>query len=575
MPASARSNNVVSYTEVWVSKLAAGPAAAMADGRTRRLRARRGLGRADRRGRRAGLCLGLERAVVIAGREGPDRPQRPVLGRGRRQPQQPALRDPRRPGARHGQQPHSGRQLSRPIPQKQVVFFTDRSLYRPGQTIYYKGIAILVDQAGRQLQGPAREQVDGRLHETSTARRSPSKTVVTNDYGSVSGNFTAPRDRLMGRMMIRADCYRATPGWPLSTSRNTSGPSSRSRWTPPRRPPGWAAKSSCKARPGLYRRDGGRGQGPLPRRPPGPLSRLVVLVLRLAYAAAVRRSQEIAHGTAETAADGTFKIQFIAKPDLSVRRKRRAGLPLRGLGRRDRHQRRNPFRPAGRAGRLHGPAGLAGGRRMAHRRQAARDHALRRPRLDGEPQKAEGALKIYRLKQPEKVVRPDILGERPMPEVRPSRPIATDRSEEAPQAALQSPIQLPRPIPPIPTPGNWARSSPNKASRPTPRPGDLVDETRRRGLSRQVRDAGPLRQEDHRPVAAERPGPRGEEVPHQGPEPGGRAEMDAGAGRGIHGPLGQRLRSGPGVHRDRASRQDRCRASGPKRARRSSRSSRR
>ena len=34
--------------------------------------------------------------------------------------------------------------------------------------------------------------------------------------------------------------------------------------------------------------------------------------------------------------------------------------------------------------------------------------------LDGEPQKAEGALKIYRLKQPEKVVRPDILGQRPV-----------------------------------------------------------------------------------------------------------------------------------------------------------------
>ena len=35
---------------------------------------------------------------------------------------------------------------NRPRPQKQVVFFTDRSLYRPGQTIYYKGIAVLFDQ---------------------------------------------------------------------------------------------------------------------------------------------------------------------------------------------------------------------------------------------------------------------------------------------------------------------------------------------------------------------------------------------------------------------------------------------
>ena len=37
---------------------------------------------------------------------------------------------------------------NQPIPYKQVVFFTDRSLYRPGQTIYYKGIAIQVDQEG-------------------------------------------------------------------------------------------------------------------------------------------------------------------------------------------------------------------------------------------------------------------------------------------------------------------------------------------------------------------------------------------------------------------------------------------
>ena len=32
-------------------------------------------------------------------------------------------------------------------PREQVVFFTDRSLYRPGQTIHFKGIVIDVDQA--------------------------------------------------------------------------------------------------------------------------------------------------------------------------------------------------------------------------------------------------------------------------------------------------------------------------------------------------------------------------------------------------------------------------------------------
>ena len=76
------SNNIVSYTDVWVSKLALVLAADNSEGRVRRFRARCGLGRADRRGRGAGLCLGLERPLRH-GCEGQDRPQRPLLGQRR------------------------------------------------------------------------------------------------------------------------------------------------------------------------------------------------------------------------------------------------------------------------------------------------------------------------------------------------------------------------------------------------------------------------------------------------------------------------------------------------------------
>ena len=34
-----------------------------------------------------------------------------------------------------------------PAPAAQTVFFTDRAIYRPGQTIQYKGICLWVDQA--------------------------------------------------------------------------------------------------------------------------------------------------------------------------------------------------------------------------------------------------------------------------------------------------------------------------------------------------------------------------------------------------------------------------------------------
>ena len=47
-----------------------------------------------------------------------------------------------------------------------------------------------------------------------------------NDYGSFTGSFTAPRDRLMGQMTLQVEGPRA--GRRLaSASRNTSGRSSR------------------------------------------------------------------------------------------------------------------------------------------------------------------------------------------------------------------------------------------------------------------------------------------------------------------------------------------------------------
>jgi uncharacterized protein YfaS (alpha-2-macroglobulin family) len=96
---------------------------------------------------------------------------------------------------RHNQPPRAN---------QRTIFFTDRSLYRPGQTVHYKGICIHVDtEADNYKAIPGQtltvifQDVNGKEIE-----RQPQKT---NDYGSFSGSFTAPRDRLMGRMTIRVD----------------------------------------------------------------------------------------------------------------------------------------------------------------------------------------------------------------------------------------------------------------------------------------------------------------------------------------------------------------------------------
>ncbi|MBM4087410.1 MAG: hypothetical protein FJ272_21670, partial [Planctomycetes bacterium] len=84
----------------------------------------------------------------------------------------------------------------------QTVFFTDRALYRPGQTIYYKGIHLRYDQAANDYQTLAGERVTVEFLDPN-GKEIARATHRCNDYGSFDGAFTAPRDRVTGRMTIR------------------------------------------------------------------------------------------------------------------------------------------------------------------------------------------------------------------------------------------------------------------------------------------------------------------------------------------------------------------------------------
>jgi hypothetical protein len=85
----------------------------------------------------------------------------------------------------------------------QLRFFTDRNLYRPGQTVYFKGVLFRRDGrgipsviAGERLKVQFRDangQVKGSLQ------------LTTNAFGSIQGSFTAPASGLTGRMHIHAE----------------------------------------------------------------------------------------------------------------------------------------------------------------------------------------------------------------------------------------------------------------------------------------------------------------------------------------------------------------------------------
>lgn len=83
----------------------------------------------------------------------------------------------------------------------QTFLFTDRSIYRPGQTIFFKGIMLRKEEGGRKNNVIANEHTTVTLYDVN-GQKAESKTFTTNEYGSFSGSFTAPQGLLAGNMRI-------------------------------------------------------------------------------------------------------------------------------------------------------------------------------------------------------------------------------------------------------------------------------------------------------------------------------------------------------------------------------------
>lgn len=95
----------------------------------------------------------------------------------------------------------------REIDRKQMVLLTDRSLYRPGQTVYVKGIAYKQNKdSAHVLAGADTELVllDANRKELSVRK------VRTNDFGSFTGEFALPAACLNGMFSVRASNPRST-----------------------------------------------------------------------------------------------------------------------------------------------------------------------------------------------------------------------------------------------------------------------------------------------------------------------------------------------------------------------------
>lgn len=319
-------------------------------------------------------------------------------------------------------------------PRAQTVFFTDRAIYRPGQAVQYKGICLWVDQAKDNY-----ELLKGE--ELTVIFRDPNGKEVARqkqragDFGSFAGTFTAPRDRLMGAMSLAVE------------GRAQGGASFRVEEY--KRPKFEVTLDAPKVAPRLREKVSltGHATGYTGAAIDDALVRYrIVREVRMPWWWGWWRggwgggqSQEIAHGAARTGTDGSFTVEFVAKPDPAVPEKNEPTFVFSVHA--DVTDSTGETRTAERGVRL-GYAALEA-------TLSANDwQTIEKPleltvttrTLDGEPQVAEGSVKVYALEAPATVQQPPLPGQGyPRPY---GRRGPTPASEE-PEPDLSDPNQWP------------------------------------------------------------------------------------------------------------------------------------
>ncbi|MEP7238183.1 MAG: alpha-2-macroglobulin family protein, partial [Ferruginibacter sp.] len=85
--------------------------------------------------------------------------------------------------------------------QKHTFLFTDRSIYRPGQTIYFKGIVVSKEKDVSKSAVIANFKTIIRLQDAN-GQKSAELSVTTNEFGSYKGSFKLPEGIMNGSFSL-------------------------------------------------------------------------------------------------------------------------------------------------------------------------------------------------------------------------------------------------------------------------------------------------------------------------------------------------------------------------------------
>jgi hypothetical protein len=194
---------------------------------------------------------------------------------------------------------------------KEATFiFTDRAIYRPGQTIYYKG--IMLEGKDNDLQVRPNYKTYVALYDVN-GRLIAEQNLLTNEFGSFSGTFTAPAGILTGSMRISNEY-----GNREIRVEEYKRPRFEAKFLPLEGEYSLNSKVSLKGKANTYSGnpvDGAR------------VSYRVVRTVRYPYWYGPHRiirsqsSLEIVNGTTTCDVNGEFQVTFTTLPDKSVEKK--------------------------------------------------------------------------------------------------------------------------------------------------------------------------------------------------------------------------------------------------------------
>ena len=192
--------------------------------------------------------------------------------------------------------------------QTHTYFFTDRAIYRPGQTVYFKGIVI--EKNGNDVR--IKPGISANVEFLNTNRKKISSLdLTTNVFGSFQGAFVIPAGGLNGQMRIRDKS-----GSVSFSVEEYKRPSFRVSFDTIKGEYGFGDSITITGKAGSY-----TGSAIMDA---GVTYRVVRSVIPVPYYYGgyhpfpEARETEITHGKTTTRDDGSFVIRFVATPAIGV-----------------------------------------------------------------------------------------------------------------------------------------------------------------------------------------------------------------------------------------------------------------